>query len=114
MEFNNPFNGHGFQNNDNSPDVGPKIALWGSVLSALGDSVQVIGGAIAIEESKIADKQQQQALAQLQSQINDLKQQQSQNNGMSTEVDMINKLLEKILDKLDVMDNPKEENKPKC
>jgi hypothetical protein len=108
LEFNNQFNGNGFQNNDSSQDVGPKIALWGTVLSALGDTIQVIGGAIAIEESKIADQQQQQALANLQSQIDDLQKQQSQNN-----VDMFNNVLEKILDKLDTMDNSRMENKPK-
>ncbi|MBO1910084.1 hypothetical protein [Sporosarcina sp. 6E9] len=113
MEFNNQFNGHGFQNNSNSQDIGPKIALWGTVLSALGDTIQVIGGAISIEESNIADQQQQQAMAKLQSQIDDLQKQQSQNNGMSIDVDTFNNVLEKILDKLETIDNAQMENKPK-
>jgi hypothetical protein len=108
LEFNNQFNGNGFQNNDSSQDIGPQIALWGSVLSAIGDTLAVIGGAIAIEESNIADQQQQQAMAKLQSQIDDLQKQQSQNN-----IDMFNNILEKILDKLDTMDNSKKENTTK-
>ena len=71
-----------------------KYALWGSVLSALGDTVQVIGGAISIEESNIADKQQQQALQKLQSQIDDLQKAQSQNNGMGIDVGMLKDLLD--------------------
>jgi hypothetical protein len=42
------------------------------VVSTLGDALQVIGGALAIEESIIADKQQQQELDKLQSQIDEL------------------------------------------
>jgi hypothetical protein len=108
LKFNNQFNGQEFQNNDSSQDIGAIIALWGGALAALGDTLSVIGGVISLEESKIADQQQQQALANLQSQIDDLQKQQSQNN-----VDMFNNVLEKILDKLDTMDNSQMENKPK-
>ena len=110
MEFNNQFNGNGFQNSDSSQDIGPQIALWGSVLSAIGDILAVIGGAIAIEESNIADQQQQQAMAKLQSQIDDLQKQQSQNNGMSID-DKLTDLLGKILDKLEAGDKTQGENK---
>jgi len=107
LEFNNQSNGPGFQNNDNSPDIGPKIALWGTVLSALGDTIQVIGGAISIEESNIADKQQQQALDKLQSQIDDLQKAQSQNNEAPIDIKTFNSLLERMVERLEVLDYPK-------
>ena len=109
LEFNNRCNGHEFQDNDSSSDVGPKIALWGTVLSALGDTIQVIGGAISIEESNNADKQQQQALAKLQSQIDDLQkaQAQSQNNVAPIDIKTFNSLLERMVERLEVLDDPK-------
>jgi uncharacterized membrane protein YccC len=108
LKFNNQFNGQEFQNNDSTP-IGPKIAFFGSILTVIGDTLAVIGGAISLEEDKIADQQQQQAMADLQRQIDDLK----QNNGMTIDVDTFNNVLEKILDKLEAMDNAKLENKPK-
>ena len=110
LEFNNRNSGHEFQSNDNSPDIGPKIALWGSVLSAVGDILAVVGGAIAIEESNIADKQQQQTLEKLQSQIDDLQKAQSQNDVMSIDIDMFNNLLDRMIDRLEQVDNPKGKN----
>ena len=107
LEFNNRMNGHEFQDNDNSPDIGPKIALWGTVLSALGDTIQVIGGAISIEESNNADRQQQQALEKLQSQIDDLQKAQSQNNEAPIDIKTFNSLLERMVERLEVLDDPK-------
>lgn len=107
LDFNNRLGGREFQDNDNSPDIGPQIALWGSVLSALGDTIQVIGGAIAIEESNNADRQQQQTLEKLQSQIDDLQKAQSQNNVAPVDIKTFNSLLERMVERLELLDDPK-------
>jgi hypothetical protein len=79
------------------------------VVSTLGDALQVIGGALAIEESIIADKQQQQELEldKLQSQIDELKKGQSQNNLESTDIETFNKLLERIVARPEMVDDTK-------
>ncbi|WP_172372132.1 hypothetical protein [Sporosarcina jiandibaonis] len=110
MKFNNQFSGNEFQSNDSPQDIGPKIAFLGSVITVIGDTLAVIGGAIALEESKIADQQQQQEMAKLQSQIDDLQKQQSQNNGMSIDVEKFSDLLERMLDRLESADKSKGAN----
>jgi hypothetical protein len=107
LGFDDRLSGNEFQNSDSSPNFGPKIALWGSVVSTLGDALQVIGGALAIEESIIADKQQQQELDKLQSQIDELKKGQSQNNLESTDIETFNKLLERIVARPEMVDDTK-------
>ena len=106
LEFNNRFNGHEFQDNDSSPDIGPKIALWGALLAVLGDTISVIGGAISIEESNAADRQQQQILEKLQIQVDELQKGQSQNNVMPIDIKTFNSLLERMVEKLELLDDP--------
>ena len=86
--------------NDDSLDRGAKISLLGSAISTLGDALQTIGGAISIEEGRISDAQQQQALDKLQSQIDELKKGNMQPTA-SPDVDKLNKLLEKLVERLD-------------
>ena len=107
LDFNNRLGGRESQDNDNSSDIGPQIALWGSVLSALGDTLSVIGGAISIEESNRADRQQQQALEKLQRQIDDLQKAQSQNNVAPEDIKTFNSLLERMVERLELLDDPK-------
>ncbi|WP_342600817.1 hypothetical protein MHB48_07205 [Psychrobacillus sp. FSL H8-0483] len=108
MGFQNPFigninnNNNNSSNNNSSQNFGPLLALWGTVVSTLGDTMQAIGGAIAIEESNIADQQQQQELQNLQSQIDELKKAQT-----SPDIDKFNKLLEQVLNRLEPQANPK-------
>ncbi len=87
--------------NDNSLNKGAKISLLGSVISTLGDALQTVGGAISIEEGLIADAQQQQGLDKLQSQIDELKKEQSRNDTMNADVKTLGKLLERLVDRLD-------------
>ena len=104
MRFNNNnLSGNEFQSNEDSPDIGAKIALWGSIVSTFGDAIQAFGGAIAIQESVISDIKQQQALDKLQAQIDELKKSQSQTNDMET----FTKLLQQIVDRLDSVDTTK-------
>ena len=86
---------------DTSLNRGAKIALLGSAISTLGDALQTIGGAISIEEGRISDIQQQQELDKLQSQIDELKKEKSQNHTTNTDVEMLGKLLERLVDRLD-------------
>ena len=97
----------GLQNDDSSSDTGAKISLWGSAISTFGDALQTLGGAISIEESRISDIQQQQELDKLQSQIDDLKKEQVQNYSQSTDVETLNKLLERIVKRLEKEDDAK-------
>ena len=92
---------NGSQNNDSSSNTGAKIALWGSAISTFGDALQTLGGAISLEESRISDIQQQQELEKLQSQIDELKKEKVQNNSQSTDVETLNKLLERIVKHLE-------------
>lgn len=100
-------NNNNNNNNDNSPNFGPKLALWGTVISTFGDAIQAIGGAIAIEESNLADQQQQQELKNLQNQIDDLKKAQDQNNSSTPDMDKLNQLLEIVINRIDGTDEPK-------
>ena len=86
---------------DSSLNRGAKIALLGSAISTLGDALQTIGGAISIEEGLISDAQQQQELDKLQSQIDELKKEKSNNNTTNPDVEMIGKLLERLVERLD-------------
>jgi len=97
----------GLQNDDSSSDTGAIISLWGSAISTFGDALQTLGGAISIEESRISDIQQQQELDKLQSQIDDLKKEQVQNCSQSTDVETLNKLLERIVKRLEKEDDAK-------
>ena len=109
---NNSLFNNGFQNNDSSSNTGDKIALWGAAISTLGDALQTLGGAISLEESRISDIQQQQELEKLQSQIDDLKKEQVQNNSQNTDVETLNKLLERIVERLEKDDTTmKKKNK---
>ena len=76
----------------------------GSAISTFGDALQTLGGAISIEESRISDIQQQQELEKLQSQIDDLKKEQVKNNSQSNDVETLNKLLERIVKRLEKED----------
>ncbi|WP_318614085.1 hypothetical protein [Sporosarcina sp. YIM B06819] len=89
---------------DNSLNRGAKIALLGSAISTFGDALQTIGGAISIEEGLISDAQQQQELDKLQKQIDELKKEQS-NNRTNPDVEMLGKLLERLVDRLDREDD---------
>lgn len=85
-----------------SGNRGAKIALWGSLLSTIGDALQTVGGAISIEEGLIADAEQQRELDNLQRQIDELKKMQSpQNNTVTADVEMLDKLVEKLINRLD-------------
>ena len=75
-------------------DVGAKLGLWGAAISTLGDAISTVGAAIAIEEARTADLVQQQQMENLQNQIDDLKKEQ-------IDIDALNKLLEKLVDRLE-------------
>ncbi|WP_432352046.1 hypothetical protein [Sporosarcina sp. A2] len=107
MKKNDSLCNNGFQNNDSSTNTGAQIALWGSAISTFGDALQTLGGAISIEESRISDIQQQQELEKLQSQIDDLKKEQEKNS-QSTDAETLNKLLERIVKRLEKDDDEKE------
>lgn len=94
---------NGLQNDNSSTDTGAIISLWGSAISTLGDALQTLGGAISIEESRISDLQQQQELDKLQWQIDELKKEHVQN----TDVETLNKLLERIVKRLEKEDDTK-------
>ncbi|MCZ2257871.1 hypothetical protein [Sporosarcina sp. G11-34] len=113
MRGNYPLSGEGLQNKDSSQDYGAKIGLLGAAISTFGDALQTIGGAIAIEEGRISDKQQEQEIGKLQSQIDELKKEQSENNAMSIEVELLNKQLKRIIGKLEMDDESSENFKTK-
>jgi TolA-binding protein len=102
---NNQLFNNASSNNDNSLNRGAKIALLGSAIATLGDALSTIGGVIAIEEGRISDaqqqQQQQQQLDKLQSQIDELKKEQVQNSTKSSEVEMLGKLMEKLIERLE-------------
>lgn len=75
----------------------------GSAISTLGDALQTI----ALEEIRVSDTQQQQALDKLQSQIDDLKKEQVQNSSQGTDAETLNKLLERIVKRLEKEDDAK-------
>lgn len=104
LKFNNRYNGHEFQSNNSPSNVGSKIALWGSVLSTLGDTIQIIGEAIFIEENNQAEKQQQQVLENIQRQMDDLQKAQDENNISSIDIKTFNNLMERMVEKLDMLD----------
>ena len=106
MVFNNISNSYEFQENASSPDIGRKVALWGAVLSTLGDTIQIIGDAIYLEESETADEQQQQVFENIQSQLDELQKGQSQNNEMPIDIKTLNSLLEQMVEKLELLDDP--------
>ena len=99
--------------NDNTQiDLSNKLALWGSAISTFGDALQTLAAAVAIEESRTAALQQQQELQKLQSQIDDLKKEQSSTETLNksqiddlkkeqASTETLNKLLEKIAERLD-------------
>lgn len=101
LGFDNRFNGYEVQNNDSSPNIGPKLALWGTVLSALGDTIQVIGGAIAIEESNITGKMQQQQMDKIQKQLDEIQRVQANNNINNIDLGTFNHLLERMVIQLE-------------
>ncbi|WP_342515134.1 hypothetical protein MKY34_10630 [Sporosarcina sp. FSL K6-1522] len=100
MWQNTPIANNKSATNDDPLDRGAKISLFGSAISTLGDALQTIGGAISIEEGRISDAQQQQALDKLQSQIDELKKDNTQTT-TSPDIDKLNKLLEKLVEQLD-------------
>ena len=100
LERNNPMFSEGQSANNPTLNRGAKIGLWGSAISTLGDALQTIGAAISIEEGLISDAEQQRELDNLQSQIDELKKEQSQNI-ISVDVEMLDKLVEKFIDRLD-------------
>ncbi|WP_342505526.1 hypothetical protein [Sporosarcina sp. FSL K6-2383] len=101
MRRNYPIINDKIMSNDDSLNRGAKISLLGSAISTLGDALQTIGGAISIEEGLISDAQQQQELDKLQKQIDELKKEKSNNNTTSPDVEMLGKLLERLVDRLD-------------
>lgn len=110
LRGNYPLSNNGFETNDSSQNIGAKLGLWGSAISTFGDALQTIAAAIAIEESRIADQQQQQALEKLQSQIDDLKKEQSQNNSTNIDMESLNNLLQRIADRLEMNDEKTDES----
>lgn len=104
LRRNYPLSNNGFENNENSQDLGARLGLWGSAISTFGDALQTIGAAIAIEESRIADQQQQQALDKLQSQIDELKKGQPQNHAANVDIESLNNLLQRIAKRLEMDD----------
>lgn len=104
---NQMFNTNGKANDDIPLNRGAKIALLGSAISTLGDALQTIGGAISIEEDLISDAQQQQTIDKLQSQIDELKKQQSPNSTDSSDVEKLGKLLERLIERLEKDDSKK-------
>ena len=101
MWQNSPIANNKSATSDDSLNRGAKISLLGSAISTLGDALQTIGGAISIEEGLISDAQQQQELDKLQSQIDELKKEKSNNNTTNPDVEMIGKLLERLVERLD-------------
>ncbi|MBE1555554.1 hypothetical protein [Sporosarcina limicola] len=101
MWKNNQFENHETSNKNNSLDRGAQISLWGSAISTFGDALQTIGSVISIEEGRISDAQQQQELEKLQSQIDELKKEESQNNAMNSNVEMLGTLLERLVERLE-------------
>lgn len=104
LKANDSLFNNGLKKNDSSTNTGAQIALLGSAISTFGDALQTLGGAISIEESRISDIQQQQELEKLQSQIDDLKKEQVKNNSQSNDVETLNKLLERIVKRLEKED----------
>ena len=91
-------------NNDMQTDVGAKLGFWGAAISTLGDAISTLGAAIAIEEARAADLVQQQQMEKLQNQIDDLKKGQTDTDDMKNgqiDIDALNKLLGKLVDRLE-------------
>lgn len=110
LQRNYPIINDKIMSTDNSLNRGAKVALFGSAISALGDVLQTIGGAISIEEGLISDAQQQQELDKLQKQIDELKKEQSNNNTTNPDVEMLGKLLERLVDRLEREDDARKKN----
>ncbi len=74
--------------------VAAKLGLLGAVITTFGDALATVAAAVAIEESKAADLEQQQQFKQLQQQIEELKKEQE------TTV-ALNKRLEKLIERIE-------------
>lgn len=59
-------------NNGDEISVAAKLGLLGAVITTFGDALATLAAAVAIEESKVADLQQQQQIEKLQQQIDHL------------------------------------------
>lgn len=95
------FDRHEPQDNSDSGDRGAIISLWGSAISTFGDALQTIGGAIAIEEDRIASKQQQQQFQNIQNQLDELTKACTQDNAMASNIESLTKLMEEVVKRLD-------------
>lgn len=95
--------------NENSLEQGAKIALISSAISTFGDALQTIGGAISIEESRISDAQQQQQLKNLQNQIDELRKERNQSIPMTTNIEMLGQLLERLVEQLEMKEGKENE-----
>ncbi|WP_438311743.1 hypothetical protein [Sporosarcina sp. FA9] len=102
-----PLPGNKLSDDSSTQDRGAILGIIGAAISTFGDALQTIGGIVALEEGRIADAQQQQVLENLQNQIDDLKKENEQKNSVNVDMDMLSKLMGKIVERLDNKEWPK-------